>query len=283
MQYKKISHNINLPVIGIGTWAMGGELEPNFDNDENNIQAIKSAIELGMTHIDTAEIYGGGHSEELVGEAIKGFDRSSLFITTKVAKKNCAYEDVLKAMDESLKRLGTNYVNLYLIHAPNDDVPIAETMRTLDYLVEHGKTKLIGVSNFSVEQMKEAQKYSKNKIAANQIEYNLAVRNNERYTPNSESEIIPYCQANDIMIIAYRPLDRRGLLLSENQLLKELAEKYQKTPAQIAINWLISKESVVTIPKSSSTEHMKENLGALGWSMDAEDIAALDKFNNKSR
>ena len=281
MQYKKNSHSIDIPVIGIGTWAMGGELEPNFDNDENCIQAIKSAIKLGMTHIDTAEIYGGGHSEELVGEAIKDFDRSKLFITTKVAKKNCAYDEVLKAMDSSLKRLGITYVDLYLIHAPNEEMPIAETMRAMDYLVEQGKAKLIGASNFTVEQIKEAQKYSKNKIVANQIEYNLLVRNNDKYTPDSESKIIPYCQLNDIVIIAYRPLDRSGLL-KENKILKRLAEKYQKTPVQIAINWLVSKDGVVTIPKTLNLEHIKENLGSIGWSMEPADITILDNLKSEN-
>lgn len=231
-----------------------------------------------MTHIDTAEIYGGGHSEELVGEAIKGFDRSKLFITTKVARRNCAYEDVLKAMDASLKRLGTDYVDLYLIHAPNEEISIAETMKAMNVLVREGKTRLIGVSNFTVEQIRAAQKHSENRIVANQIEYSLAVRNNEMFTPDAEAELIPYCQENNILIIAYRPLSKGGLLQSENILIDELALKYQKTPAQIAINWLISKKSIVAIPKASSARHIEENLGAMGWEMEPADMKRLDEL-----
>lgn len=129
-----------------------------------------------------------------------------------------------------------------------------------------------------MEQIQEAQKYSKNKIVANQIEYNLTVRNNERYTPNSETDIIPYCQENNILIVAYRPVDRGGLLGSENTLLSELAEKYHKTPAQIAINWLISKKGVVTIPKASNIRHIEENLGAMGWEMEPADIKRLNEW-----
>ncbi|MFA6447573.1 MAG: aldo/keto reductase [Patescibacteria group bacterium] len=278
MQYKKINGVTDVPVLGIGTWGMGGEAETVTDNDQADIQAIRKAIELGMTHIDTAEIYGKGHAEELVGEAIKGFDRSKLFITTKVARRNCAYDNVLAAMDRSLKRLGTNYVDLYLIHSPNPEIPFSETMKAMDRLVEEGKTRLIGVSNFPVEQMIEAQKHSKNKITANQVEYNLMTRNDGQGSANVESEIIPYCQANSIMIIAYRPLAKGILSSSENNLLGELAKKYGKTPAQIALNWVISKKSMVTIPKASSVQHLEEDLGAIGWDMDSKDIKKLDEF-----
>lgn len=277
MQYKKINNKIEIPVIGIGTWKMGGELEPDFKNDENDIRAIKKAIELGMTHIDTAELYGNGHSEELVGEAIKGFDRSKLFITTKVTKSNCAYEDVLNAMDRSLKRLGTSYVDLYLIHSPSQDIPFAETMKAMDRLIQEGKTRMIGVSNFTVPQLQEAQKHTKNKIVANQIEYNLITRNNGQNTTDVELDIIPYCQANDIMIIAFRPL-AKGILLNDNDVLNDLAKKYKKTPAQIALNWIIFKKGIVTIPKTSNLSHMEENLGAIGWEMELSDIKKLDEI-----
>ena len=280
MQYKKISHNIDIPTIGMGTWEMGGGIEPNYDNDVKDISAIRKAIELGITHIDTAEKYGDGHSEELVGEAIKDFDRSKLFITTKVAKNNCAYNDVLAAINRSLLRLGTSYVDLYLIHAPSLEIPFSETMKAMDFLVEEGKIKLVGVSNFSVKQIQEAQKYSKYKIVANQIEYNLITRNNGQYTPNVEVEIIPYCQANDILIIAYRPFAKGMLLSNEINILNDLAKKYQKTPAQIALNWLISKKGVVAIPKASNFKHIKENLGAVGWEMEQADINKLDNFKS---
>ncbi|MCD4760461.1 aldo/keto reductase [bacterium] len=276
MEYKNITNKIKIPVIGIGTWKMGGDLTPNYDNDEKYIKSLKQSIELGLTHIDTAKKYSAGHAEELVGKAIKNFDRNKLFITTKVAKENLSYNDVLQAMDDSLKRLNTSYIDLYLIHAPNPEVPIEETMKAMDYLVETGKTKLIGVSNFSVRQLKEAQKYSKNKIVANQIEYNLIIRNEGQFTDKMESEIIPYCQKNDILVIAYRPLAKGKLLSNKYPLLDELSKKYSKTKAQIAINWLISKKGIITIPKASGLAHIQDNVGSIGWKMDEEDIKKLD-------
>ncbi len=245
--------------------------------DEESVAAIKKAMELGYTHIDTAEMYGAGHSEELVGLAINGIDRESLFITTKVLPEHLRYNDCIKAAEGSLKRLNTDYIDLYLIHIPNPKIPIKETMQAMDSLVEQKKIKFIGVSNFSVKQLKEAQKYSENKIVNNQIEYNLLTRNSGMYNVDIESEIVPFCQENDIIITAWKPLVKGILFREKNKLLDELVEKNNKTLAQIAINWLISKKNVITIPKSTNTEHLKENLGALGWKLSEEDMKRLDE------
>ncbi|MFQ6010032.1 MAG: aldo/keto reductase [Candidatus Aenigmatarchaeota archaeon] len=277
MEFKTLTGGFKLPVLGIGTWGMGGNREKDTTHDKEDITAIKTAIELGMIHIDTAEIYGAGHTEELVREAIKGFDRSKIFITSKVSSINLKYDDVIAAAKRSLKRLNTNYMDLYLIHGPNPDIPIEETMKAMDFLMHKKLVKNIGVSNFSVEELKEAQKCTKNKIVANQIEYNLSVRNRGRFTRNMESEIIPYCQENDIFIVAWRPL-ALGLLAKPGfDTLDRMAKKYNKTRAQIALNWLISKKNVVTIVKAANVEHIKENLGVLGWRLEQEDMAILDK------
>src|SRR3989304_206462 len=166
MEYKTIS-GIKIPVLGLGTYGMSGEKKrtaaiPEYA-DKQHIEAIRTAIKLGMTHIDTAESYGNGHAEKLVAEAIKGLDREKLFITSKVSEENLHYDDVIASCKASLQRLGTNYIDLYLIHFPNPNIPIEETMRTMDFLVEKKSVRFIGVSNFSVEQLKEAQKYAKNK------------------------------------------------------------------------------------------------------------------------
>jgi len=285
MDYKSTNQDLDIPVIGLGTWGIGGFMESDTSQDQEAIQSIKEAIELGYFHIDTAELYGAGHSEELIGIAIKDLDRSKLIITSKVFKTNLKYDDVIAACKTSLEKLQTNYIDIYLIHAPNPEVPLEETMKALDYLVEQKLVKYIGVSNFSVAQMEEAQKYSTNKIIANQIPYNLATRNVNltRNTDrvggciNMESEIIPYCQKNNILIMAYRPLER-GFLLEPNQLLDQLQEKYSKTKAQIAINWLISKPNMVVIPKSTNPEHLKENLGAIGWNLEDVDLSLLDEM-----
>ncbi len=280
MEYKTLLDNTKIPVIGLGTWRIGGAVEPDYSKDKEAIQAIKDAIELGYNHLDTAEMYGKGHSEELIGKAIKDFERDKLIITSKVFKTNLRYEDLIASCKKSLERLQTNYLDIYLIHAPNPEIPIEETMKAMDYLVEQKLVKYIGVSNFTAEKMKEAQKYSKNKIAFNQIEYSLLTRNNGKYSNNKnmESETIPYCQENNIIIMAERPIER-GILLKPHPILDGLEKKYNKTKAQIAINWLISKKNIITIPKSTNIEHLKENLGSIGWRLDERDMKLLDNTN----
>ncbi|MBU0999334.1 aldo/keto reductase [Patescibacteria group bacterium] len=283
MIYKALTDDFKIPVIGLGTWGIGGFMETDSSKDEEAVQAIKDAIELGYSHIDTAELYGAGHTEELIGNAIKDLDRSKLIITSKVFKTNLKYDDVIASCKKSLEKLQTDFIDIYLIHAPNPEILLEETMRAMDYLVEQKLVKFIGVSNFSVEQMQEAQKYSKNRIVANQIPYNLATKDKDYRGSciNMESEIIPYCQENDIIVIAYRPIER-GFLLKPNSLLDDLSRKYGKTKAQIAINWLVSKKNIITIPKSTSPDHLKENLGAIGWDLSDEDIKLLDETEFES-
>jgi len=278
VDYKILDENVKIPVFGIGTWGIGGGMVRDTTNDEEDISAIKAAMELGITHIDTAEMYGDGHCEELVGIAIRDFDRETLFITTKVLPEHLRYNDVIKAAERSLRRLKTDYIDLYLIHGPNPNIPIEETMKAMYYLVEQKMAKFIGVSNFGVEHIKEALKYTKNKIVANQIEYNLLARNRGSFTNDMESDIIPYCEGNDILVIAYAPLAKGGLTKPGYKILDDIARKYNKTQAQIALNWLISQKNVVVIPKSTNIEHLKENLGAVGWRLKQEDI---DRLNNE--
>lgn len=276
MEFKKLTDSITIPVIGLGTWTIGGGDEADATYDKEDISAIKTAIKLGITHIDIAESYAEGHTEELVGRAIGGFGRKSLFITSKVSPEHLSYDDLLASAKGSLRRLNTDYIDLYLIHAPNPDIPIQETMKAMNFLVEQKLIRCMGVSNFSVEQIKESQKYTKNKIVANEIEYNLLVRDKGRVTENMESKIIPYCQENNILIIAWRPLAKGELAKPGFKILDEFADKYNRTQSQIAINWLISKKGIVTITKSTKLEHLKENLGAIGWKLQQEDIERLN-------
>lgn len=276
MEFKQLISGVDIPVLGVGTLRIGGTIVADRRDDRENVLAIETAIRFGMTHIDTAEGYGNGHAEELVGVAIQGFNRKELFITTKVKPQHLRYRHVISAARRSLERLGTDYVDLYLIHAPNPYIPIKETMEAMDYLIEKNLVRFIGVSNFSVEQLKEAQRFAKSKIVAKQIEYNLLVRNSGQLTTNMESGIIPYCQENGIMIIAYRPLAKGTLTKPGIKILDDMAKKYNKTPAQVAINWLISKPHIITITKASKIEHIQENLGAIGWNLNKEDIHKLD-------
>lgn len=264
MEYREIAPGTSLPVLGLGTWHMG---ESNAGAEE--IQVIRKAIELGMTHIDTAEMYAAGGAEEVVGEAIKGLDRGGLFITTKALPSHFAYSDLIKACQGSIKRLAVHYVDLYLLHWPSHSIPLEETMRGLDYLVEQGQVRFIGVSNFSVELVEEAQSYTKNKIVTNQVEYSLVEQ-------NAGSDILPYCQEHKALLTAYTPLGSGELAQwGFNSILDETAKKYDKTPAQVALNWLIVQDNVVTVPKTASCEHVEENAQAVGWKLSQEDFQAL--------
>ncbi len=265
---KTLKSGFALPVYGLGTWEMGGRGEASSVNDEKEIAAIKAAIDYGITHIDTAESYGAGHSEELVGAAIKGYDRSKLLITTKVSGHNQTYEGVLRSCKASLERLGTDYVDLYLLHRfPAPGISIADTMCAMDRLVDEGLVKHVGVSNFTVSRFEEAQKCTANKIVCNQLEYSLRFREAEK------RGIITYCQENDVFVVAWGPLQKGAL--EQAGVLHEMAEKYDKTPYQVALNWLISQTSVVTIPKTTKVTHLEENLGAFGWELSPEDMERL--------
>ncbi len=271
MEYKTIA-GIKLPAIGIGTWNMGkakgpGE-RPDSSDDEQSVAAIKEAIKRGMWHIDTAEMYSSGHAEQIVAKAIKGIPREQFFITTKVLPSNLKREYLLAAARSSLQRLQVSYADLYLIHWVNSVGQIREAIEAMDELVESGKVKHIGVSNFSTTQLKLAQSYTDNKIVTNQVEYSLLDR-------SCEKELLPYCQENDVILTAYSPLAQGKLL--KNKTLAAVAEKYGKTPAQVALNWLISKKNVITIPKASTSEHVRENAGTSEWKLDDEDVKLLEK------
>jgi diketogulonate reductase-like aldo/keto reductase len=273
--FKKISNGFALPELGLGTWKMGGGYERDTSQDTRWVASIRQAVELGYTHLDTAEVYGAGHSEELIGEAIKSLKRSKLIIATKVNDANLSYDGVLKAAEKSLKRLGVDQIDLYYIHAPNPAFSIKETMRALDKLITDKLVKNIGVSNFNVKELEAAQKCTGNKIVANQIEYNLLTRNSGKYGyVNMEREMVPYCQKNDILIVAERPIER-GAVLEKNPLMDEFSKKYNKTYIQIALNWLISQKNVVVIPKAESLQHQEENLGSVGWYMEPDDVEKL--------
>ena len=246
-------------------------------------------------------MYGSGHAEEIVGKAMKGMnlkgaDRKKLFITSKVWHNHLKYDALISSCKQSLKRLGTDYLDLYLIHWPNPKVDINETMKAMNFLVEKGLIRHIGLSNFNVEQIKEAQDAlarinpksqvnatrAFNKIFALQIEYNLLVRNKGKYTVNMESETIPYCMKNNIQVIAWRPLANGDLAKSGNKTVGLIANKHNKTQAQVALNWLYSK-GILTVAKCSSIEHLKDNLGSLGWKLDKEDMVALDNIKEKDK
>ncbi len=268
---KKLKNGFALPEFGLGTWQMGGKREIDVTNDAQDIAAIRAAIDNGITHIDTAEAYALGHAEELIAEAVKDLDRKKLFVTSKVLPENHTCEGIFDSCKKSLKRLGMKYLDLYLLHAFSKDCPLRGAIEALDALVDEGVVKYIGVSNFTKEHLKEAQDLSKHGIVCDQVYYNLQAREPE------VTGLLDYCQKNDVMLVAYRPVEKGKLLEDVPPRMDQLCVKYQKTPAQIAINWLISQKNVVTLAKTSNVTHLKENMGALGWNLTEEDVELIRK------
>ena len=269
MKYHEIVPSVRVPKIGLGTWGMGGKQIEDRRWDEETIMAIRMAIDLGLTHIDTAEFYGAGHCEELVGEAIESHPRNSLFITTKVWRTNLKQENLIKSIKGSLKRLQQDYVDLYLIHWPNYQVPLKETMRALEYCVQEGYTKYIGISNFSVSLIQEAQSYLNEKyLIANQVEFSLLEQ-------KPKANLLPYLQETNRTLIAYSPLARGILPSLDHKILSEMSKKYMKSKAQISLNWVLSHENVITIPKSRNPIHLMEFMDSTGWEMELGDKTEL--------
>lgn len=253
----------SVPALGMGTWGMGGGfMTPDYSGDERYVAALRRGIELGMTLIDTAEVYGGGHAEELVAEAIKGFPRSELFIVSKVWPSRASRDEVVKAALASVKRLGT-HMDLYLLHWPPEDANLRERMKGLEEVVKRGLARYVGVSNFSVELIEEARSYlSTVDIVAVQNRMSVAYRVYER-------DVVPYTEREGMMFMAYTPLEKGRL--ARDPLLARVGAKYGKTAAQVALNWLLCIPPVVAIPKAARIEHVEENAGATGWRLSRED------------
>ena len=259
---------IELPVIGQGTWDLP---EGGAARDEA-ICALRRGVELGMTHIDTAEMYGNGRVEELVGEALRGIARDSIFVTTKVLPGNASYDGTIAACERSLRRLGTSYVDLYLLHWPSSH-PLEETMSALEMLVKTGKARAIGVSNFDLDQLRQAQSCLRDvPLAANQVLHHLAER-------TIEARLVPYCAQNRIAVIGYTPFGRGRFPREQARrdgVLARIAERYGKTPRQVILAFLTRERNVFAIPKASRVQHVEENAAATGWQLEPEDAAQID-------
>lgn len=263
---KKFSNGVEVHPLGIGTWGVGGWFNADSRHDEEQIEAISYSIEKGQNHIDTAEMYSSGHSEEVVGEAIKGFDRSKLFIASKVYRNNATSTLIPNAAEQMLKRLQTDYLDLLYIHSCFDESKIEDYMRGLNKAQDEGLVKAIGVSNFrNLRQLEKAVSVTKNPIIALQNHYNVT------YQEEVDGDIKAICKKERIMIVAYSPLENS--FRSKKVVL--LADKYKKTPEQIALNWLIFQEGVITIPKSVDKKHIDKNLGAMDFEMEEEDLKIL--------
>ncbi len=265
--------------IGIGTWGMGGlrmedgTIYADYERDTEEAEAIRVAVSMGQNHIDTAQLYGAGHTEEIVGEAIRGLDRSKLYIATKVWKSHAGSRlSVRRAVEDSLRKLGTDYVDLIYTHAPFDGISKEITIAGLNDAVEAGLARSIGVSNYDTAQLKEAVELSSRPIVANQLLYNVLERG------LVSDEMLVYCREQGITVVAYRPVERKLLAdKAENSTVLEIASRYKRPVSQIAINWLIGQQGVVAIPKATSRAHIEENLGAMEFSLEEEDRERLDQ------
>lgn len=262
----------SLPALGLGTYAIGGKRERDAHNDDaRDIATIRAAIQQGMIHLDTAEVYARGYTEQLVAQAIQGVERSQLFITSKVAAGHLRRDDVRRACEGSLRRLGVSYLDLYLVHAPHPDIPLAETMAAMDALVDDKLVRHIGVSNFDVPLLEAAQGHARHPIVTNQIHLSLSARG---YLDNGT---IGYCRTHGVLVTAYRPLGTKGELAqpAAQAVLRLIGTKYQKTPVQVALNWVIRQPNVVALVKTSNPEHLTEDLDALGWQLSDDDARQL--------
>ena len=270
---KKRLGNINeyIPALGQGTMGLGGFLEVDKGEDFNYIKAIQLGIDCGLTFIDTAEAYGDGHAEELVGKATRN-QRSRVFIATKVSPEHLAYEEIIRACEGSMKRLATEYIDLYQIHWPNPEVPIKETVEAMKYLREQGKIRFIGASNFSLEQIEESMEIiGKDEFIFVQSEYNLFDR-------SIEYDILPFCEENNLLTIAYSPLDQGYIAQGHSRIeaLEKIAQKYGKTRAQIVLNWIVSHQNVIAIAKAANPEHIRQNATAGDFEIDQADIQKIN-------
>ncbi len=259
---------VRVPVIGQGTWKLGSR------NQAQEVAALRRGIELGLTHIDTAEMYGEGRAEETIAEAVAGLPRERLFIVSKVLPSHASRKGTVAACERSLRRLRMDYLDGYLLHWPGD-VAIAETMGGMEDLVSQGKIRSLGVSNFDLDELEGARRaLTRERIACNQVLYHLEERGIER-------RLLDYCAKHAIAVVGYSPFggDRGafpGPHTRGGKVLAEIAAKHGATPRRIALAFLVRKDPLFAIPKAARIEHVEDNAAALRVTLDEADVRAID-------
>jgi diketogulonate reductase-like aldo/keto reductase len=253
--------NTQVPLIGQGTWEM--QHDPTA-----SAEALRRGIELGMTHIDTAEMYGSGAAEKIVGRAIKD-RRDEVFIVSKVWPRNASRNGTVEACERSLERIGTDYLDVYLLHWPGKEHPLEETIAGFKQLQADGKIRHFGVSNFDVGLLEKAIGLAgAGQIACNQVKYHLKDR-------AIEDELIPFCEDNQVAVVGYSPFGHRDFPV-RNKALKEVAEKHRATAYQVALSFLTRLDGTFAIPKASDVEHVESNAAADSLGLDDDDLEKLD-------
>jgi diketogulonate reductase-like aldo/keto reductase len=266
MRTTKLPGGERVPVLGQGTWRMGEDSSKR----KTEVNALRLGIELGMTLLDTAEMYASGGSEKVVGEAIKG-DRDEVFVVTKVYPQNATPERMAAACERSLRRLGTDRIDLYLLHW-RGEVPLRETLEGFASLLAAGKIRYAGVSNFDVDDLEELARLAGGleRILTNEVLYNLERR-------GIEWDLLPWFRKRHHPLIAYSPVEEGILTHPHHPVLKTIAERHDATPAQIALAWVIRDDGVIAIPKSARPAHVRENRGAADIRLTKRDLEELDE------
>ncbi len=251
-----------VPILGQGTWRMGEKASQK----QAEIDALRLGIDLGMTLIDTAEMYGEGGAEKIVAEAIAS-RRDEVYLVSKFYPYNASYQGLIAACDRSLSRLKTDYLDLYLLHW-RGSVPLSETLSGLQHLKQAGKILDYGVSNFDADDMETGLSLpGGQEIVANQVLYNLMRR-------GIEWDLLPWCKERNLAIMAYSPVEQRAFV--DDSKLKDIAAKHNATSTQIALSWLLHQDNVISIPKATNPKHVKENRAALDIKLTEEDLQKLD-------
>ncbi len=250
------ARGVTVPALGLGTSGMTG--------DECR-RAVLEALDLGYRHLDTAQMYD---NEDAVGEAVgaSDCDREDVFLTTKILPENLAYDDLLDSFADSLDRLDTGYVDLLLVHAPSDDVPLERSLRAMNELQDDGEVRHVGVSNFDVAETEAAIEASETPVVTNQVKYHP-------YYP--QAELLEFCREADVLLTAYTPLAKGRVF--EDERLAEVGARHGKTPAQVALRWLVQQDGVVTIPKSSNSAHLAENLDVFDFELTGVEMAEISR------
>lgn len=265
----RLKNGAEVPALGLGTWYLGDDAGKR----AREIEALRTGIEKGMTLIDTAEMYGGGRSERLVGEAIKGTERCRLFIVSKVLPNNAGRRGIFRSCEESLQRLGTDYLDLYLLHW-RGSVPLAETVECMEKLERDGMIRGWGVSNFDTDDMEELMRVKGGDgCLVNQVLYHAASR-------GIEYSLLPQMRERGVALMAYCPLAQGGTLrrgLFRSRALNDIAARRGATAAQVLLAWAVRGGDTIAIPRSSSPEHTAENAGADAIELTAEELAAIDR------
>ncbi|WP_294831562.1 aldo/keto reductase [uncultured Lactobacillus sp.] len=267
---KKVTiNNQVLPALGIGTWEIGDD--PKLRDEE--IAAIRAGLDAGLSVIDTAEMYGNGRSEELVGEAIKPYQRAKIFLISKVLPQNASRSKMRQSLQNSLQRLQTDYLDLYLYHW-RGMVPLSETVSELQALQNEGLIRSWGVSNFDIDDMQELWQLPEGQnCVVNEDLYNLETR-------GIEYSLLPWQREHHVPLIAYSPLGRgpkMGSTMMKNEAVLQVAEEHEASTYQILLAWVMQQPDVLAIPKSSSSKHLLSNLKALDIELTPEDLQILEK------